>query len=300
MAVSAAGSTTVGLGAIATLVTGLSGALLKTRVEGASGTGDAALVKPLYDAYAALPRPGGTPDEAAVARMAVQQMHFWRTVRANGQYVDFLENGEVVRMLKTTVAQCDALKAMPAACELLLNTFDCPGPVALSANASHSGYWARSEREYVRPAKFCDRAPAVTGTGAPPEAPPDAPVAPAARQDCKGVLVYIQIHGPEGRANMRALREQWRTFGASVPPIEDVVDSARRQGRTPPAPYAAPTLIYHDNPQASACARQLQQAGATGQWDMKPLPASFKSTAATVEAWVPPSAVAGFHAGPSY
>lgn len=293
MAGATVASTTVGLGAIATLVTGLSGAVLTTRGEEASGVQDAALVRPLYEAYAALPLRSGPPDPAAVARMAAQQMHFWRTVRAKGQYVDFVENKEVVRMLTTTVAQCAALRDKPAACELLLDGFDCPGPVVTSANVIRSGYWARSEQEFVRPARFCDLG-VPAGAAVPALVAADAP----ASQACKGVQVYIQIYGPDGRANMRALREQWRKFGASVPPIEDVLDSARRQGRTPPTPYAVPTLIHHGSPLAEACAAALQQAGAKGQWEVKPLPAGFKSTSATVEAWVPPAAaVPELHAG---
>lgn len=71
---------------------------------------------------------------------------------------------------------------------------------------------------------------------------------------------------------MRTLRSLWRTVGASVPPIEDVLDSVRLQGRSGPAPYSKPTVIYHLD-DAKDCADAL--AGVvfqpSGSWDVMPL-----------------------------
>lgn len=105
---------------------------------------------------------------------------------------------------------------------------------------------------------------------------------------CKGNTVYLQIYGPQLRDFARSLREPWRSFGASVPPVEDVVDSARRANRRAPTPYSVPTVIYHD--QASQdCANQLKSIDAAKSWIVAPLADGLKGQKGVIEVWLPPS-----------
>lgn len=110
---------------------------------------------------------------------------------------------------------------------------------------------------------------------------------------CKGITVFIQIYGPNGRDNVRALRSLWRTEGASVPPIEDVSDTARRQGRSAPTPYGKPTVIYHRE-DAEACAKALPRLAFQSEksWDVVPLNERFEKFSGTIEVWLPPTAAA--------
>ncbi|WP_449433779.1 hypothetical protein [Pseudomonas putida] len=105
---------------------------------------------------------------------------------------------------------------------------------------------------------------------------------------CKGNTVYLQIYGPELRDFARSLREPWRSLGASVPPVEDVMDSARRANRRVPTPYPGPTVVYHD--QASqGCAEQLKAIDAAKSWSVTPLADGLKGQKGVIEVWLPPS-----------
>lgn len=104
---------------------------------------------------------------------------------------------------------------------------------------------------------------------------------------CAGKTVYLQIYGPELRDKVGLLREPWRALGASVPPVEDVWDSARRAGRRLPQPYQAPTVIYQ-HPGSLACAEALAPAGALPAWQVRPLAPGFTGRPDVIEVWVPP------------
>jgi hypothetical protein len=113
---------------------------------------------------------------------------------------------------------------------------------------------------------------------------------------CAKVTVYVQIYGADGRDNVRSLRSLWQEAGASVPTIEDVNESARRQGRNPPTPFTRPTAIFHDSV-AKVCAEALAKRAYQDveAWDVVPLKSTLTPTPRTVEVWLPPSAVkAGF------
>lgn len=113
---------------------------------------------------------------------------------------------------------------------------------------------------------------------------------------CEKVTVYVQIYGGDGRDNVRSLRSLWQEAGASVPAIEDVNESARRQGRNPPTPFTRPTVIFHDSV-ANVCAASLAKRAYqdVNAWDVVPLKSTLTPTPRTVEVWLPPSAVkAGF------
>lgn len=137
-------------------------------------------------------------------------------------------------------------------------------------------------------------ATAAPGGDTPASAPPAASAAPpSGNSPCKGQTVYVQIYGPEMRDSVRQYRAGWRALGASVPPLEDVWDTARRAGRRLPTPYQVPTVLFRnedsDASRASeACARRLVPEGAA--WDVKALPRAYSGKSGVVEVWIPPSA----------
>ncbi|QLA82501.1 hypothetical protein EXV95_18770 [Acidovorax sp. JMULE5] len=136
-------------------------------------------------------------------------------------------------------------------------------------------------------------APGTSASSAPTAATPGSVSAPMVNfKVCLRNIVYIQIFGPELRDRARLLREPWRKLGASVPPVEDVVDSARRRGRNAPQVPAVPTVIYHDSG-SLACALRLQPPGSATPWAVRPLPPQLNGTPGTIEVWIPPMAEAG-------
>ena len=147
-------------------------------------------------------------------------------------------------------------------------------------------YWGRDYSGLAQPRENCTPPPPVrvvvgeggtvsrpASTGAVPgpaatvspqspvsPVPPVPPVPPVRAGDaCRDITVYVQIYGGEFRGAASGLREPWRSLGASVPPIEDVLASARRAGRAPPTPTDRPTLRYA-SPDALACAKALSLA----------------------------------------
>jgi hypothetical protein len=118
---------------------------------------------------------------------------------------------------------------------------------------------------------------------------------------CKAITIYIQIYGPEDRNSARYLRDWWRKWGANVPPIEDVNDSARRAGRANPALVRQTQFRYHDA-QAKACADEIVKEamqikdikGFEARNEPGALPAvvplgfGLKSTRGVVEFWLRP------------
>jgi len=107
-------------------------------------------------------------------------------------------------------------------------------------------------------------------------------------QVCAGKTIYIQIYGPEQRDTARGYREPWRALGASVPPIEDVIATARASGRASPTPVRAVTVRMHDTA-SQACAEALP--GAVGQqgWTVEPLSSRLKAIPGVIEVWIPPA-----------
>ena len=123
--------------------------------------------------------------------------------------------------------------------------------------------------------------PAVSARASAPEVVPGP-------QTCRGVRVYTQIFGITDSAAAEGFRAPWRAIGATVPPTEDVLASARRAGRAPPQGHPAPTILFH-SPDLRDCARALAQTARppSGRWVVTPLPASLKGQADTIEVWLP-------------
>jgi len=134
-------------------------------------------------------------------------------------------------------------------------------------------------------------APATTASAPAAAASAAAAMAPEPGPDalpCKGKTIFIQIYGPELRERVRLLREPWRALGASVPPVEDVWDSARRRGRSAPQAPAQPTVIHHDDA-GLACALRLRPGDADGPWRVQALAPHLAGTPGTIEVWLPPA-----------
>lgn len=115
---------------------------------------------------------------------------------------------------------------------------------------------------------------------------------------CAGKTVYLQVYGPELRDEVRLLREPWRALGASVPPVEDVWDSARRAGRRLPQPYQVPTVIYQHEA-SKACAQALEPKGALPAWQVRALQAGMSGRLDVIEVWVPPVGQSAGQAAPA-
>ncbi|MDR7152056.1 hypothetical protein J2W49_004032 [Hydrogenophaga palleronii] len=111
-----------------------------------------------------------------------------------------------------------------------------------------------------------------------------------AKRTCAGRKVYIQIFGPEMRDAVRDLREPWRAFGANVPPIEDVLDTARRRDRSPPLVPKNPVAIYHDTA-SKECAELLQPLNVAPDWEVRALPRSLTAVPGVIEIWLPPGSL---------
>ncbi|HSI50033.1 MAG TPA: patatin-like phospholipase family protein [Ideonella sp.] len=141
----------------------------------------------------------------------------------------------------------------------------------------------------------------------PPPPPPPPPPQPGKKverppsQLCAGKTVYVQIFGPEQRDSVAALREQWQLLGAKVPAVEDVWDSARRNGRHAPKAAAINRLVVHDYqaPDWDACAKLLtSRVKVEGSWTIQPLPSRLTPTPGVIEVWLaPPAATAQAPAG---
>lgn len=113
--------------------------------------------------------------------------------------------------------------------------------------------------------------PAKQGVGRPPPKLADAskplPVPstlePASVQGapglCQGRQLYVQIYGPTQRDLLRTYRDDWQKWGLSVPPIEDVVVTARKEKRRSPTPVSTTEVRYFSE-RDRACAQKLVEA----------------------------------------
>ncbi|VWX62698.1 Patatin-like phospholipase [Burkholderiales bacterium 8X] len=135
-------------------------------------------------------------------------------------------------------------------------------------------------------------ATASTGTVATPATSGAAvPAAPPARDSCSGRVVYILTYGGTLRDEARTWRGPWRALGASVPPIEDLLSTARRAGRSPPVGHPQPTVVIRDEASRRCALAMVRTAPSpTGQpWSIKLLPKSGSATEGGIEVWLPRS-----------
>lgn len=112
---------------------------------------------------------------------------------------------------------------------------------------------------------------------------------PAPPDVCAGAVIYIQTYGTALRDKARTWRGPWRALGASVPPIEDVLSTSRRAGRSPPVGHPDPTVVIREE-SSRACAQALIRTAAspTGQpWVIKLLPRAITADPGSIEVWLP-------------
>lgn len=142
------------------------------------------------------------------------------------------------------------------------------------------------------PASTAPRVPAASVTAKATATPAATSGSEDAQSEiCKGIRVYIQIYDGSQRDAVRSYRERWRAMGASVPPIEDVTESARKNNLPPPRPVSQPTVRYHDSASIE-CARALGPKAGQPGWLVEALSPRLKPSNRTVEVWVPASAPA--------
>lgn len=188
-----------------------------------------------------------------------------------------------------------------------------PGDPVANSKAS-----AEEERASAQEG-LCTSPPDSAPAAATPAPQPKPTSAKSTERVCSGKTIYVQIHGPDQRDTVRSYREPWRKLGASVPPIEDVVASARAKQRPPPRPVERTTVRYHDAG-SLACALELRAAAecdGTQQdvarckqekkegecrnaqqddqacrnepnWIVEPLAPSLKPTRGVIEVWIGP------------
>ncbi|MGQ2996023.1 patatin-like phospholipase family protein [Variovorax sp.] len=108
---------------------------------------------------------------------------------------------------------------------------------------------------------------------------------------CRRKTVYVQIYGPAQRDAVRKFRPVWQALGASVPPIENVNDAARRAGRPDPKPVGSTIVRYHDEG-SRACADAISQNASGNEkppnWKVERLSARLQPTPGNIEVWIAP------------
>ncbi|MDM0076323.1 patatin-like phospholipase family protein [Variovorax sp. J2P1-59] len=140
--------------------------------------------------------------------------------------------------------------------------------------------WRGETRVAAAPPPYAPSTGSAGSAGAPAPIPPDV---------CEGAVVYIQTYGTAFRDKARLWRGPWRELGASVPPIEDVLSTSRRQGRAPPVGHPAPTVVIREE-SSRPCALALVQTAPTptGQpWVVKLLPRPINADPGAIEVWLP-------------
>jgi len=177
-----------------------------------------------------------------------------------------------------TAAWNGAASAAPASVPVAAAASAVALPVPASAPASATAAGSVPASSQASPSAL---PPLVAATGSATATSPDAA--------CKGITVYMQIYDSGQRDGARAYRDRWKAIGANVPPIEDVVDSARRAGRLPPTPLSKTTVRYHDDA-SIPCAESLGPAVGAKDWVIEPLSVRLKPTRRTLEAWISPRA----------
>lgn len=208
---------------------------------------------------------------------------------------DFSQNRYLKTVVETTKNQClqDSDKRAPF-CGILTSK-DAPSCLTPAPRQDCAPrYWVR---QYAPGAQAPDNCMAL--------APDDTQnkskaQAPGGAKLCAGYTVYIQIYGPDLRDAAELYRNAWATdLGANISSIEDVVDTARRQGRKIPRGYAQPTVIQYTD-KSRECAEELIAKGKAttgygvpagwgenGPWQRRELAGAPDKP--IIEVWLPPA-----------
>lgn len=312
---------TVSLGAATTIGIPLWQALESLRGERAAAQQlERQSLKEITDLYGKLDR---QDNNTALAALAASLLRVADTQCASDTAGWFQRSAMAQCVLQHTRTLCEQTRNVPA-CDALVRSSDeqptlCLDAQALGARGDRKPhYWGHDFAPALPSCNaplgqeaglFNNKPPdTVLPPAPPPTAPPPPPVpapgpvaplpvpAPASsptaeRTACKGRTIYIQIPGPERRADAQRLRQQWQGWGATVPAIEDVNASAARAGRSAPRPYPVTTVLFHDAA-SKDCAELLFPRPApdtrAGARQVKPLPAGLKPTPGVIEVWMAP------------
>ena len=126
----------------------------------------------------------------------------------------------------------------------------------------------------------------VDGTGAIDPSPP-AMSASHAATCAPGVRLYVHIYDEESRAQALAMgKEMMRATGAPDAPVENVVSTARRAGRSAPYIWTRPTVVYPEGT-AQACIDRLR-AITGGNLGTQKIPVGKPNS---LELWLPPRTI---------
>jgi hypothetical protein len=221
-----------------------------------------------------------------------------RTCMISG-FDDFRQNPLLKTVVQATKQHCELI-AKGAACEMLLSRNAPSCLVTTPRTHCAAQYWVR---EYDAQSPTPDNCMATTEPEQASSDLTDTPPVPGPAPVCAGFTVYIQIYGPALRDVARQYRPAWRGLKANVPPIEDVLDTARRQGRKAPGGYAQPTVVeYTEDAESRACAVGLIQAAmslpAAGippvwrvetNWSRRVLAGAPDKK--IIEVWLPPASI---------
>ena len=162
------------------------------------------------------------------------------------------------------------------------------------------GEGAAAAQQVAATASAAAQRAASTASAVAAEAAAPAPVSESvckaqAPPACCGKTVYVQTYGSADQTDARGLRAALRSLGASVPPIDDVVASARARNRIAPALVPAVSVRYSDAA-AFACATSVlglvQQETTRPGGQLQRLPASYAQRADQLELWLPPAFMA--------
>lgn len=156
--------------------------------------------------------------------------------------------------------------------------------------------------------------PAPLPVEAPAPAPPASarvPALAACGTEASPMTLYVQVHDEASRAWIAGLLKGDSDIAPAlgntvrVPGIENVVATAQRHGRNPPAPWPRPTLLVHrrGNEGDRECARGIAAALAAREpgleVQVRELAASIRSNRRVIELWLPPCATDAGTPGPA-
>jgi hypothetical protein len=265
---------------------------------------DPAAVKELSDIFGRLgPLPTGagsaTAADQRLGEMATALLRVGDAACTDRNLLAFRQSNLMGLMVQQTKAACSAATSPHPSCKALIKeTSIAPCLQEQPRLSCVPMYWTRDYSRATREAANCWApleavAPPVTAVvpGDVPAvipAPAASAVAPAAPV-CSGLTVYAQIYGPDMADDVAALRKSWRGLGAKVPAVEDVWDSARRSGRSPPQPYAATTFLqYGTDAREGLCVQALVAAARARGWaDARAQTLSSVAPRGVIEVWVP-------------
>jgi hypothetical protein len=196
------------------------------------------------------------------------------------------------KLAERQVIETSRLAARKAAADALAATTEAQRLERASAGSPQAAAASQAAASAVAIAvRAASSASAAVADAAAPAALVDQVCQPPTPAACCGKTVFVQVFGRSDRDQARSLRPTLRGIGASVPPIDDVIASARARNRIAPSLPSAVSVRYSDAA-ALACAEGVldivrKATGAVGQ--VQRLADTYTQRPDQVELWLPPS-----------